>query len=289
VLHQAQLKEKYKAELKSTALSTPEGAQGITFTGAKTIKVPQVDVGGFKDHNRNSGFNSGNVDLDWQTMTLAHDRDIEFLVDAMDVDETNQALSAANITNLFLTEQAIPEQDAYRFSKLYAEWVAAGGTADTTALTAANVLQKFDTAMEAMDDNEVPEEGRILYVTAAVDKLLKTADGISRSINVSQNSGDASRALRSIDDVQIVKVPSARFKTVYDWTDGFVPGGSAKQINMILVHPKSVIATVKHSYIKLWPEGTHTKGDGWLYQNRCYSDLFVIARRKDGIWINTAA
>jgi hypothetical protein len=58
---------------------------------------------------------------------------------------------------------------------------------------------------------------------------------------------------------------------------------------MILVHPSSVIACDKHSYIRLWAPGTHTQGDGYLYQNRKYGDLFVLDTRKDGIAINTDA
>lgn len=42
--------------------------------------------------------------------TLTFDRDIELFVDVMDVDETNQALSAANITNTFISERAIPSR-----------------------------------------------------------------------------------------------------------------------------------------------------------------------------------
>ena len=49
---------------------------------------------------------------------LEHDRDVEFWIDPMDIDETNLTLSVANIQNTFETEQAIPEKDSYRFSKL---------------------------------------------------------------------------------------------------------------------------------------------------------------------------
>lgn len=92
-----------------------------------------------------------------------------------------------------------------------------------------------------------------------------------------------------MDNVNIVEVPSGRLKTSYDFTDGFKPAADAKQINMILVHPSSVIAGDKHSYIRLWAPGTHTQGDGYLYQNRKYGDLFVLDTRKDGIAINTDA
>jgi hypothetical protein len=243
-------------------------------------------VGGYKNHSRDGGFNRQAVENDFMTKTLAFDRDVEFFVDVEDVDETNQALAALNITNTFITEKAIPEIDCYRFSKLYSDWVTAGGTADTVAITAANALAKFDDAMQTMDEAEVPEEGRILYVTPPVYTALKQAQAISRSLNVQNNNGDIKRAVRSLDDVILTKVPSARMKTAYVFTDGCVPAATAGQINLILVQPKSVIAVDKHAYIKLWPEGTHTQGDGYLYQNRRYGDLFVIDNRISGIQLN---
>ncbi|HPZ51846.1 MAG TPA: capsid protein [Clostridia bacterium] len=279
-----ELKQKYTREALSSGLTT----ERIQFVNANTIKIPYVIVGGYKDHGRQGGFNRQSVENKWMTKTLAFDRNIEFFVDSMDVDESNEVVAAANITNTFVTEQAIPEMDVYRFSKLYADFVDLGGVVDTTALTASNILDVFDNWMEQMTDKEVPVDGRILYVTPSVNKLLKTADAVQRQINVS-SAGGLDRRIVSLDNVNIVEVPSGRLKTSYDFTDGFKPAADAKQINMILVHPSSVIACDKHSYIRLWAPGTHTQGDGYLYQNRKYGDLFVLDTRKDGIAINTDA
>ncbi len=278
------LMQQYKRELCSAELTT----QNVTFLNAKTIKIPYITLGGYKDHNRNGGFNRQSVSNEYMTKTLEHDRDVEFFVDAMDVDETNEALSAANITNAFEKEQAIPETDAYRFSKLYSEFTDAGGAVDNTVLSLENILTTFDKWMENMDDEEVPEDGRMLYVTPSIYTLIKQADKITRTLDASvQQSID--RRVRSLDDVTLKKVPKGRMKTSYDFTDGFKAAGDAKQINMILVHPSSVLACDKHSYISLWAPGTHTSGDGYLYQNRKYGDLFVIDTRKSGIMMNVDA
>ena len=261
--------------------------QNVTFVGANKIKIPFVSVTGYKDHSRNGGFNRGTVQNQFMEKTLSFDRDIEFFVDAMDVDETNQALSAANITNTFITEQDVPETDCYRLSKLHTDFTALGGTVTQDAVTAATILDKFDTLMEEMDEDEVPEEGRILYLTPHIYTMLKQAEKITRSLDVTRQAS-IDRHVRNLDEVKMVRIPSNRMKTVYDFTEGFKPGAAAKQMNMILVHPKSVIASQKHSYIKLWPEGTHTNGDGWLYQNRKYGDLFLIDNRVQGVKINLA-
>lgn len=282
---ETQLQQKYARELTSSALTTDR----VRFVGAKEIKIPRLDLGGYKDHNRSGGWNRQSISNDFETKVLQHDRDVEFFVDAMDVDETNQIVSAANITNVFVTEQAIPELDCYRYSKLLAEMQNYGGTPDTNALDINNVLQVFDELMETMDEASVPESGRVLYVTPTVHKLLKQAEDIQRTFYVQSGPGRVARAVNQLDDVTVVKVPSDRMKSAYDFTDGFAPGVGAKQINMILVHPTAVIAPIKHSAIYLWPPGSHTAGDGWLYQNRSYTDLFVIERKVAGVQMNVTA
>lgn len=279
-----ELKQKYTRELLTADLTT----QNINFVGANRIRIPYVNVSGYKDHNRNGGFNRGNVSNDFMEKTLSFDRDIEFFVDSMDVDETNQSLSAANITNTFATEQAIPETDCYRLSKLYTEFIELGGSASQDVTTAANILEKFDALMEQMDEDEVPGEGRILYVTPAKYTLFKQAEQIVRNIALTK-SATINRHVRNLDEVIFKRIPSARMKTAYNFTDGYAPAETAKQMDMILVHPKSVIATDKHAYIKLWAPGSHTQGDGYLYQNRKYGDLFVIDTRIEGIKINLSA
>ena len=143
--------------------------------------------------------------------------------------------------------------------------------------------------MAVMDEEGVPEEGRILYLTPAMKKILKEAEGIQRSINVSGPAANINRTVHSLDDVQITMVPAARMKTSFNFTEGFKVAETAKQINAILVHPSCVIARNKYSYIKLFTPGTDSRtGDGYIYQNRNYGDLFLIERKVAGCSINVA-
>lgn len=286
-----QLAQKYSREMVSNDLTLSN--QGIKFLNAQTIKIPRLTVSGYKDHNRGSmGFNTGTVANDWEPKKLTHDRDIEIPIDPMDIDETNLVVEMANIQNVFEEEQAIPEKDSYRFSKLYAEaktYKTAGAVIDNTVLTAANILDWFDEQMAAMDDKSVPQEGRILYVTSAINRLLKNADGITRTINAGA-AGVIDRRVHGLDDVVIKTVPSARFKTKYDFTDGCVPAAAAKQINMMLIHPSCVISRDKYAYMKLFTPGSDSRtADKYVYQNRYYTDTFLIERKSCGIAINAEA
>lgn len=264
--------------------------QNVRFVNANTVKLPFIEMAGYKDHSRNGGFNHQNVKNDFQTFVLKHDRDVEFFVDAMDVDETNLATASANITNQFEEQQAIPETDCYRTSKLYADCKEQNAAIDNTALSADNILTVIDGVMKTMTEANVPLEGRVLYVTPTVNQYLKDAKELQRFLNVNgSNDGKVNRAVVDLDGLKIKEILSARMKTKYDFTDGCVPGVTAKQINFILFHPESILACDKHQYIKLWPEGTHTQGDGFLYQNRKYGDLFLIPNRKEGVYINAEA
>lgn len=279
-----EIQQQFARELTSADL---DANRTYRFVDAQTIKVPTITLTGYKDHARDGSKNRGIVSNTYQIMTLTHDRDIEFYVDEMDVDETNQVLSAANITAVFNQEHAIPELDAYRYSKLYSEFVALGGQPDNTALDESNILTVFDKMMEAMDEAAVPQSGRILKVTPAVYTMLKNAEKIQKYIDVSGGTNSINRNVRSLDEVTIVKVPSDRMKTLYDFTEGFVPGEGAKQINMILYHPSAILAPVKVADIYLWNKGeTPESAYGYLYQNRMYTDLFIIKAKLAGIAMN---
>lgn len=286
-----ELQQKYARELTSYELT--QSNQNVKFLNAQTIKLPRLTVSGFKDHNRNTlGFNAGTVSNDWEPKKLTHDRDIEISIDPMDIDETNLVLEMANIQNVFEAEQAIPEKDSYRYSKLYAEaktYAAAGAKVDNTVITKGSLLEWFDEQMAVMDDKAVPTDGRVLYVTAGMMKLIKECEGINRSISAGA-AGVINRQVTGLDNVSIKTVPSGRFKTKYDFTSGCVPATTAKQMNMILVHPSCVISRDKYAYMKLFTPGSDSRtADKYVYQNRYYTDTFLIENKACGIVINAEA
>lgn len=281
------LQQKYEKELCSDALA--QSNQQVKFINAQTIKLPRMTISGYKDHTRTPGFNTGTMSNDWEAKKLEHDRDVEFWIDPMDIDETNLTLSVANIQNEFESEQAIPEKDSYRYSKLHAELTKYSGRVDTTVVTAANFLEAFDEEMAIMDEAGVPEEGRILYVTPSMKKIIKEAEGIQRVLSVTTPS-TINRNVHSLDDVMIKMVPAARMKTKYNFTEGCVPAEGAKQINWILIHTSCVVCRDKYSYIKLFTPGTDSRtADGYLYQNRSYGDLFLLEKKVEGCAMNVEA
>ena len=285
------LEQKYAKELASFELF--QSNKQVKFMDAQTIKLPSITLSGYKDHTRGSlGFNTGTITNDWEPKKLSHDRSIEFVIDPMDVDETNKTVSIGNVQNTLEEEQTIPEKDSYVFSKLYAEataYAANGATISTEALTAENILEQFDSAMEKMDEAGVPGAGRLLYFTPKVNKLLKEAKDIQRVMGVT-GEGSVKRSIYDLDDVKIKVVQSARLKSKYNFTEGCVAAADAKQINFILVHPTAVIARDKYSYINAFEPGEDSRtADNYLLQSRFYMDAFLVKNRANGIFINAQA
>lgn len=266
----------YDIELKSVKLFGSN--LDIQIINGKDIKLPKLKVGGYKDHNRkNMSFNTGSYENDYETKSLDHDRDIEFGIDPMDVDETNQVISIGNIQKRFESKQAIPELDCYTFSKLYAEAKRVEAHVDNDALTTANILSKFDDDMEALEDAGVPLSRCVMYCTAEVKKLFKNAEGITRVLDASKGN-NLDRRVYNLEDLdEVVVVPKERFKTAYNFTDGYAVAESGKQINYMIVDPESQVSRVKYSYINVFTPGHDSRtADKYIYQNRRFNGTFAL-------------
>lgn len=278
------LAQAYPYVLHFAALRSTENDGKYKWVNANTIQIPRLSTTGRVDGDRDSiTVAKRNYNNDWETKTLSNHRQWSTLVHPMDIDETNQVASIQNITKVFNEEQKFPEMDCYLISKLHSDWIAAGETADTTVLNEDNILSVFDDCMAAMDEANVPQSGRYLYLTPAINKILKNASSLARQI---QNGDDRiKRIIKSLDDVTIESVPSALMKTVYDFTEGCVAGEGAKQINMLLIHPSAVITPEKYVFAQLDPPSAGSNGK-YVYFEESYDDTFLLERRKKAVKFN---
>lgn len=260
------------------------------FVDSKTIHIPSISVTGRKNVNRDSidGVFQRNVDNEWETKTLTFYREWSTSIDPADVIDTNMVLTIQNATQVFNETQKFPEKDAYTISKIYADWVAEGKTADTTVLNVDNVLAVFDKLMEQMDEALVPAQGRLLYVTPAVKTLLKQASNIGLSRNVQNGENTINRVVDRLDEIKLISVPSFLMKTAYTFTTGFEPSGSAKQINLFLVHPSAILTPSKYAFVGMEAPAAGTKGD-YIYYEKEYSDVFILNNRTGAIAFNVEA
>ena len=261
------------------------------FNGGKTFAIRSISTSGFKNHTRDAGWNDGQITDEKNEFTLTQDRDIQFYVDQQDVDETNQELSVANISRVFYNEQVIPEIDAYRFSKL------AKHAQDSSGKVGNYKQEDLDkaTVYSALKDGlkKVRKYGPtnlIGYVSSDVMDALERSTEFTRSIT-NQNVGTTALDSRvtSIDGVTLKEVfATDRFNSKFDFSDGFVKTGDAVALNFIFASKDAVIAKLKEQAVYLFAPGQHTQGDGYLYQNRLYHDLFVRPKMVDGVYVSAA-
>lgn len=265
--------------------ATPNNGR-YRVTGAKTIEIPTISTTGRVASDRDTiATATRNYDNAWEPKTLKNQRKWSTLVHPMDIDQTDYVASIQNITQVFNEEQKFPEMDAYLISQLYKQWTDLGKAADTTALTAANILSVFDALMLKMDEALVPANGRILYCTNAVKTLLKQAEGVVRQIEVDKRGDAVSRIINRLDEVELIGVPSSLMKTAYDFTTGWKAAADAKQINMLLVHPLAVITPVSYQFAQLDEPSAVTEGK-YIYFEESFEDVFILNKKADALQFN---
>lgn len=256
----------------------------------KTMYIPTVTVSGAHAVNRNSidGNFSRNWDNQWQAVELEMDREWDTLADPMDIDETKEAASIANITRAFVEQQKVPEMDAFLASKL-AGFASAHGGVSTQSLTSSSILTEWDNALEYMTNQRVNRDRVIAYMTPATYKLLKQATGISRFLEVSNGIQRVDRNVASLDGVEVVEVPADMMKTAYNFTTGWaIDTATAQQINFILVDPEAVAAPVKYEISMISPPTAQSKGK-YLYYERYYYGAIMLDQRGAGVYAHLGA
>lgn len=274
--------QKIEQGLLTTILGVPDVQ---LVNGGRSFTLTTITTTGLKDHSRDKGFNTGSVQNEKKVYTMGQDRDVEFFIDRQDVDETNQDLAVANISKTFIEEHVQPELDAYRFSKIASEATTAGNSAEET-LTVDNVYSRMKASILPL--RKYGPQNIVGFVSSEAMDLLERSNEFTRSIT-NQNVGLTALESRvtSIDGVQLVEVwDDSRFYNKYDFTEGYKATDDAKSINFEFVAKPAVIPIVKENAIYMFAPGQHTEGDGYLYQNRLYHDLFVKSQKQDGIYVS---
>ena len=250
----------------------------------KTMYIPSVTTSGAVDTNRNSinGTFNRNWNNVWQAVDLQMDREWNTLVDPMDITESGDVATIANITRAFVEFQKVPEMDAFLAAKL-ASFASEHGGTSTESLTSSTVLTEWDKALEYMTNQRVNRDRVIAYMTPATYKLLKQATGLTRFIEVTNGIQAVDRNVAKLDGVQVVEVPADMMKTAYTFTEGWAVADGAQQINFVLVDPMAVAAPIKYETAMMSAPTAQSKGK-YLYYERYYYGAFMLAQRGAGVY-----
>ena len=268
----------------SSPFLTP--AERVKWTGAKTFHFTRMDVSGFKNHSRDGGYNRGSVIEEDKDFTLEHDRDVEFFVDAADIDETKQTANIQNVSRVFTQKHSAPETDARFFERVAKAAIADGFYETMSGFTTANTYSRLVKMFQRKELKKYRAMGGLIaYVSGEIMDYLESSTEITKTLDIKTMSINEKQGIETriatINGVTIIEVvDDTRFNTSFDYSDGFVGNGS--KINVLIAHPSMVKTANKISSIKFWANGTHTEGDGDLYQRREYWDTFVFPNGLDG-------
>lgn len=250
---------------------------------ANEILYPQIEVSGLGDYSRNSGYTDGSVNLVWKTATFNYDRGTKISVDTMDDEETFN-ISFGRAGGELMRTKVAPEADAFTFAKL-AETTGISTATPATYADAAAFLAALITAKNKMDEDEVPEEGRILYTTPTLMNGLLALD--------------TTKSKEVMNGFAIVKkVPQSRFYTAIDLLDGKTSGEEAghykkatdgKDINFMIVHKPCLIKFDKHIASDVINPAQNANSDSYILKYRKYGIVDVYKNKVAGIYLSHKA
>lgn len=259
---------------------------------ANEIIIPKIDMDALGDYDRNSGYTNGDVTMTNETVKFNYERGRMFTVDAMD-DEETAGLAYGRLASEFIRTKVAPEGDAFRFATYAGVSGISKVATPATLSTGADVISALRVATNKMDEDEVPYENRILFITPTLKGLVDDLDTTKSKEVLARFS-------------QIVLVPQTRFYTAIDMLDGKTSGetkGGYKRhakgsdtrdtngadINFMVIHKGAVMQYNKHIAPKvITPEANQTS-DGWKFGYRKYGLADVYENKVAGIYLHHKA
>ena len=258
--------ELFTAESKKSLLTNND----YDWTGAHTIKVHKVNTVSMNDYDRaGTGKNTsrfgvlGKVENELEEFTLRKDRSFTFVIDKMDKDETGGVLSGASALARQQREIIIPEVVQY----VYAEMAANAGTkvVDVT-LTESNIYDEIIKGTEHLDDEDVPDTGRVLTVVPEVYRMMKKCPDLSLDCDVTEKQR-LSGVIAMVDGMDVVKISKKRMPA----NAGFM-----------ICHPVATVAPTKLEDYRVHQDPPGISGE--LVEGRIVYDAFVLDNKKKAIY-----
>ena len=268
----------------------------VKYNGGNEVKIPNVTMDGLADYDRQKGYTDGSVTLTWQSHTLTQDRNRAFLLDAMDVDETNFVASAGMVMGEFQRTKVIPEIDAYRYAKIAKTAIDNNAASSEYTPAESTIINKLLYDIARVQDTVGESAQLVITVPFTVAAILNSSEKIQKRIDVVNfTQGDISTKVKSIDGIPIITVSSARLKTAFDFRDGkttgeeqggFTAAADAKTINWLITARNAPIAVSKTDTVRVFDPNTYQTANAWKIDYRKYHDLWIPKNKIPSIFVN---
>lgn len=275
------LDEVYK-KASLTAVLDSDASVARQGANAHEIMIPKLSMDGLANYSRNSGYVKGDVSLSYETVAFNYDRGRLFEVDSMDDEETIK-VAFGRLGGEFERTKVAPEGDAFTFAKLAGTSGISKVAAGATLASGADVMAALEVAIAKMDEDEVPEEDRHLFITPTLKRMVEALD--------------TTKSRELLDSfASIVKVPQSRFYTAIDLADGttttaggYSKASGGKDINFMIVHKPAVLKFNKHIASNIIEPEENQHSDGYMQKYRKYGLVDVYENKVAGIYLHHKA
>ena len=295
------LAEKMTGELdravvqKSVTGFLADNAMRAKFVGAKTVLIPNIELSGLGDYDRETGFAGGNITVGSTSCEMAMDRGRSFQLDREAGDESGVTGLAGQVMGEFVRTQVVPELDAYCISKLAAY---ANSHSQTVALgedetLAGHVMALLTDAIQKVREKVGYDEELVAFVNGDVMNAMEETSEIDRHIAVSDFSkGEISNRVRTYNGVAILPVPNSRMKSAFDFLDGttsgetdggFSPADGAKNVGLLVMPKRAASLIKKTETVRVFDPSVNLQADAWKFDYRLYYDVFLKNSMKSAI------
>ncbi len=272
-----------------------QNVNGIKYTGGDEIKIPDIDMDGQANYNRNTGYVKGAVNVAYQTLKMTQDRGRKFYLDAMEVDESNFIAEATRVMGKYQKTKVIPEIDAYRISKLATCAMGVDGDAQAKYgyTLDGNIIKEIKKGIKTVRENGADDEVFILATYDTVSAVEEVSLGKLQSVTF--NQGGIDTRVPSIDGCPLIYVPSNRMYSSIQLLDGTTVGqeqggykkaDDAKNINFIVVDKSTPIAVTKQDIVRIFDPTVVQDLNAWQLDYRRFHDLWVLKNQMGKIYVN---
>ena len=270
------LDEVYKL---SSLTSVLDGPNELIREGANAneILIPKMSMQGLADYNKQTGYVSGDVTLEYETKKCTYDRGRMFTVDAMDNIES-AGIAFGRLSGEFLRTKVVPELDAWRLAS-YAQ------TSGITTVSAAlangkEALAALRAARGKIENAEANLATCYLFINPTVYGMIEDLD-----TNASRKAIEGFAG--------IIKVPEGRFYNkvtlAASGAGGFTKASGALSMNFLIIDKQAAIQYQKHTVSKIISPDANQDADAWKFGYRTVGIAEFVDNKKDGIYVHTVA
>jgi hypothetical protein len=251
------------------ALTESAVHQDYDFEGVNTVKVYSISTATMNTYSRTGTSRYGTpADLPdtVATYTLSRDRSFTFIVDKGDENDSMNVREAGKALARQLAEVVIPEIDTYRLSTWVTAATANGGQPTAVDISTSNAYSNFLAATAYLDNNLVPQTGRVAFCTPAYVNFIKQDTSFIKSTEIAQKAL-INGQVGEIDGVAIVKVPASYFPV---------------KTPFVMVHKSATLSPKKLQEYKIHDNPPGINGN--LVEGRIYYDAFVLDAKKKAVY-----